>query len=83
MSEPVHLGCKVNCSDLTFKRPAKLNARNYETFNRFDARLDAFEEGSMFWSIALTVAEGRSFLAGADIHELSESMKESAFTAHL
>jgi len=63
--------------------PGKLNARNYETFDRFDARLDAFEEGSMFQSIILTGANERAFSASAEIHDLSESTIESAIAADL
>src|SRR5260370_8113042 len=55
---------------LTFERPTKLNALNYELVDSIVHALERIEEEKHIRAVVLT-GSGRSFSAGADIHEFS------------
>src|SRR5260370_9333857 len=66
---------------LTFERPAKLNALNYELVDSIVQALDQIEEEDQIRAVVLTGA-GRAFSAGADIHEFSQDVKLGPQIAH-
>lgn len=53
---------------VTFNRPAKLNALNYDTVRLLDEALTRFEDDPAIRCLVITGAE-KAFSAGADIHE--------------
>jgi enoyl-CoA hydratase/carnithine racemase len=59
---------------LTLNRPERLNALNYATNDRLLALLDAIEDDPAIRAVILTGSGDRAFSAGADIHELAESI---------
>ena len=59
---------------LTFERPAKLNALNYELVDAIVQALDEVEEEDKIRAVVMT-GSGRAFSAGADIHEFSQDVK--------
>ena len=59
---------------LTFERPTKLNALNYELVDSIVQALDQIEEEDQIRAVVLT-GSGRAFSAGADIHEFSQDVK--------
>ena len=59
---------------LTFERPAKLNALNYELVDSIVQALDQIETEDQIRAVVLT-GSGRAFSAGADIHEFSQDVK--------
>src|SRR5260370_34680728 len=58
---------------LTFERPAKLNALNYELVDSIVHALDRIEEEKHIRAVVLT-GSGRAFSAGADINEFSKDV---------
>jgi enoyl-CoA hydratase len=58
---------------LTFERPSKLNALNYELVDAIVHALDEIEEEEHIRAVVLT-GSGRAFSAGADIHEFSKDV---------
>jgi enoyl-CoA hydratase len=66
---------------LTFERPAKLNALNYELVDSIVQALDQIEEEDQIRAVVLT-GSGRAFSAGADIHEFSQDAMQGAQIAH-
>jgi enoyl-CoA hydratase len=66
---------------LTFERPAKLNALNYELVDSIVQALDEIEVEDQIRAVVLT-GSGRAFSAGADIHEFSEDVKRGAQIVH-
>jgi enoyl-CoA hydratase len=66
---------------LTFERPAKLNALNYELVDSIVQALDQIEEEDQIRAVVLT-GSGRAFSAGADIHEFSKDVKLGPKIAH-
>jgi enoyl-CoA hydratase len=66
---------------LTFERPAKLNALNYELVDAIVQALDQIEEEDQIRAVVLT-GSGRAFSAGADIHEFSQDVKLGAQIVH-
>src|SRR5260221_12526631 len=59
---------------LTFERPAKLNALNYELIDSIVQALDQIEAEDQIRAVVLT-GSGRAFSAGAEIHEFSQDVK--------
>ena len=57
---------------LTFTRPERLNALNAEIFSEIAAVFDRVRQNADIRALILT-GQGRAFIAGADIKELSES----------
>jgi enoyl-CoA hydratase len=57
---------------LTFNRPDRLNALNAEMFREISAVFDQVKDNHEIRALILT-GQGRGFIAGADIKELSES----------
>ena len=57
---------------LTFNRPERLNALNAEMFSEIAAVFDLIRHNPDIRALILT-GQGRAFIAGADIKELSES----------
>ena len=57
---------------LTFNRPERLNALNAEMFSEIAAVFDRVRQNADIRALILT-GQGRAFIAGADIKELSES----------
>lgn len=66
---------------LTFERPAKLNALNYELIDSIVQALDQIEAEDQIRAVVLT-GSGRAFSAGADIHEFSQDVKLGPQIAH-
>jgi enoyl-CoA hydratase len=66
---------------LTFERPAKLNALNYELVDSIVQALDQIEVEDQIRAVVLT-GSGRAFSAGADIHEFSEDVKRGVQIVH-
>jgi enoyl-CoA hydratase len=66
---------------LTFERPAKLNALNYELVDSIVQALDQIETEDQIRAVVLT-GSGRAFSAGADIHEFSQDVKLGPQIAH-
>src|SRR5260221_4234516 len=66
---------------LTFERPAKLNALNYELVDSIVHALDRIEEEKHIRAVVLT-GSGRAFSAGADIHEFSKDVWLRSETAY-
>jgi enoyl-CoA hydratase len=66
---------------LTFERPAKLNALNYELVDAIVHALDEIEEEEHIRAVVLT-GSGRAFSAGADIHEFSKDVALGRETVH-
>ncbi len=58
---------------LTFERPTKLNALNYELVDSIVQALDQIEEENHIRAVVLT-GSGRAFSAGADIHQFSKDV---------
>ncbi len=58
---------------LTFERPTKLNALNYELVDSIVHALERIEEEKHIRAVVLT-GSGRAFSAGADIHEFSKDV---------
>ncbi len=56
---------------VTINRPAALNALNTETLSEIDLVIDEIEKDSEILAVVLTGA-GKSFVAGADISEMSD-----------
>jgi len=54
---------------VTFNRPAKLNALNYDTVRLLDEALTGFEDDPAIRCLVITGAGEKAFSAGADIHE--------------
>jgi enoyl-CoA hydratase len=66
---------------LTFARPGKLNALNYELVDSIVQALDRIEEEDQIRAVVLT-GSGRAFSAGADIHEFSQDVKLGTQIVH-
>src|SRR5258708_17828483 len=66
---------------LTFDRPVKLNARNYEMVDSIVQALVQIETEDQIRAVVLT-GSGRAFSAGADIHEFSQDVKLGPQIAH-
>jgi enoyl-CoA hydratase len=66
---------------LTFERPAKLNALNYELVDAIVEALDQIETEDAVRAAVLTGA-GRAFSAGADIHQFSQDVARGPETAY-
>jgi enoyl-CoA hydratase/carnithine racemase len=58
---------------ITINRPERMNAFDPDTHIEFSAALDRFEEDPELWVCVLTGAGERSFSAGRDLRQLSES----------
>lgn len=81
MSEVVICNALDGIATLTLNRPDKLNAINYAMVDRLMSLLDALEVDPGVKVVILTGAGERSFSAGADIREFSESVRRGADTA--
>jgi enoyl-CoA hydratase/carnithine racemase len=66
---------------LTFERPEKLNALNYELVDSIVRALDQIEEEIHIRGVILT-GSGRAFSAGADIHEFSKDVARGREIVH-
>jgi enoyl-CoA hydratase len=66
---------------LTFERPTKLNALNYELIDSIVQALDQIEEEDHVRAVVLTGA-GRAFSAGADIHEFAKDVQFGSQVAY-
>jgi enoyl-CoA hydratase len=66
---------------LTFERPAKLNALNYELVDAIVEALDQIETEDAVRAAVLT-GTGRAFSAGADIHQFSQDVARGPETAY-
>ena len=75
MSEVVLLDVADGIAHVTLNRPEKLNALNYKLIDRLMALLDMIEVDAAIRAVILTGAGDRAFSAGADIHELSASVR--------
>lgn len=60
---------------ITFNRPRKLNALNYETIDTLLNFLNLIEQEDEVRAVILTGAGERAFSAGADIHGFAQSVK--------
>ena len=60
---------------LTFNRPQKLNALNYELIDRLMALLNQIEDDDNIRAVILT-GKGRAFSAGGDIPEFTKSIEQ-------
>ena len=73
---------KINFSEklaiVTISRPAALNALNTLFFNEFDDFLDQLEKRDDIKALIIT-GEGKAFVAGADIAEMSGMNSDEAF----
>jgi len=58
---------------LTFERPGKLNALNYQLVDAIVSALNQIEADEAVRAVVLT-GSGRAFSAGADIHQFSEDI---------
>ena len=76
MSEAVRLEIEDQIALITFNRPERLNALNYELIDRLMAALDRVEVEAGVRAVILTGAGERAFSAGADIHEFSDSVRQ-------
>ena len=65
---------------LTIDRQEALNALNSQVLSDLDAALDQVEANEEIYVVILTGA-GRSFVAGADIGEMSSSLPSTAGTS--
>ncbi|MDB5655769.1 MAG: Enoyl-CoA hydratase/carnithine racemase, partial [Tardiphaga sp.] len=81
MTDTVLLEITDGIGLLTFNRPDKLNALNYQLIDRLMTRLDAIETDDRVRAIILTGAGDRAFSAGADIAEFSGSVRLGAVVA--
>lgn len=61
---------------VTLNRPKALNALNSETLEDLNKALDYLKEEKNIYSIILTGAGGKAFVAGADISEMKELNEE-------
>ncbi|MFR5265610.1 short-chain-enoyl-CoA hydratase [Clostridium sp.] len=61
---------------VTLNRPKALNALNSETLEDLNKALDYLKEEKDIYSIILTGAGGKAFVAGADISEMKELNEE-------
>jgi enoyl-CoA hydratase/carnithine racemase len=75
MSDLVLLDVKSEIAVMTLNRPRQLNALNYELIDHLMKLLDRIEGEAAIRAVILTGAGERAFSAGADIHELSESVR--------
>lgn len=66
---------------LTFERPTKLNALNYELVDSIVLTLDEIEEENHIRAVVLT-GSGRAFSAGADIPEFSKDVELGSQVAY-
>lgn len=60
---------------IVINRPGKLNALNAEVIDRIQELLDFAESEANIRAVVLTGAGERAFSAGADIHELRETLR--------
>jgi enoyl-CoA hydratase/carnithine racemase len=81
MSDPVLLAIEDGIALMTFNRPHKLNALNYEMIDQLRAHLDRIEATPDVRAVILTGAGERAFSAGGDIHEFADSVASGADTA--
>jgi enoyl-CoA hydratase/carnithine racemase len=81
MSKPVLCEIDGGIATLTLNRPEKLNAISYAMADSLLAALDALEADAGVRAIILTGAGDRAFSAGADIAELSQSLRLGADAA--
>lgn len=61
---------------VTLNRPKALNALNSETLEDLNKALDYLKEESDIYSVILTGAGGKAFVAGADISEMKDLNEE-------
>lgn len=66
-----------NRADITINRPQSLNALNSTVFKEFNAVLDEIEKNDSIRSIIIT-GNGKAFVAGADIAEMSDMNPQQA-----
>jgi enoyl-CoA hydratase/carnithine racemase len=84
MSDPMLFEIDDGIALITFNRPDKLNALNYDLIDRLMAVLDTIETDAAVRAVILTGAGERAFSAGADIHEFAGSVRcGQAMTARL
>ncbi|NRP70378.1 Short-chain-enoyl-CoA hydratase [Ensifer psoraleae] len=81
MSDTVLFDVSEGVALLTFNRPEKLNALNYELIDRLLFLLDLIEVDDTVQTVILTGAGERAFSAGGDIHEFSRSVAEGVNAA--
>ncbi|MCZ4092048.1 crotonase/enoyl-CoA hydratase family protein [Sinorhizobium psoraleae] len=81
MSDTVLFDVSEGVALLTFNRPEKLNALNYELIDRLLFLLDLIEVDDTVQAVILTGAGERAFSAGGDIHEFSRSVVEGVNAA--
>jgi enoyl-CoA hydratase/carnithine racemase len=77
----VLLDVKGPLATLTLNRPDKLNALNAPLIDRLQEFLDFVEAERSIRAVIFTGAGERAFSAGADIHELRETLRAGADTA--
>jgi len=61
-----------NVATISFNRPKALNALNQALLEEFNTAIDQIEENPEIRVVVLTGAGGKSFVAGADISELTK-----------
>ena len=71
-------GCEDGIAVITFNRPKALNALNAALLKEFDAALDNVESDPAVRVLVLTGAGEKAFVAGADIKELMDAVRETA-----
>lgn len=81
MTDPVLWRMEDGVATLTFNRPERLNAINYELADRLMARLDAIEVDDDVRAVILTGTGERAFSAGGDIHEFALSVERGEAVA--
>ena len=80
-SNPLSRADRNSVAILTFERPAKLNALNYELVDAIVQALDQIEPEDSVRAVVLT-GSGRAFSAGADIHQFSQDVARGPEIAH-
>ncbi|MDK1490178.1 crotonase/enoyl-CoA hydratase family protein [Sinorhizobium sp. 7-81] len=81
MSDTVLFDVSEGVALLTFNRPEKLNALNYELIDRLLVLLDLIEVDDTVQTVILTGAGERAFSAGGDIPEFSRSVAKGVNAA--
>jgi enoyl-CoA hydratase/carnithine racemase len=81
MSAPVVVDVTHRIARITFNRPDKLNALNFDLIDRLMALLDGLEADADVRAVILTGAGDRAFSAGADIAEFSTRVAQGAEVA--
>lgn len=77
--ENILFSIENSIASLSVKRPEKLNALNFETLSEMDKALDYIYKNSEIKAALITGSGEKSFVAGADIKELSQLTVADAY----